>query len=174
MKKKMMILMLALAGFSAHADDMAGKDLGLGSETGYEFLTTDKSNCSGNSALLTNDGVDLRFISKCDGSILGWVDKVIDGRYLSGMGSMKGTFSLRTVTRPYDRFGNDSIALEICGASRQSELVGHPEGTPASSPALVDWYFRTAYQKNRKLLVQLFFNEFVYSGKCIGKIKLLP
>ncbi len=173
MKNYIMISLLTIAGLQAHAERLPATQFGLTPETGYLYAVTEDEKCDSRMEVrLTKPGGDPILITKCDGSMIGWVTRMVLPDELKRD---------RTTLDPhdhviisgivYDRFENDSINIYTCDESRADELQQFPNPDQATDAQEASNQLQALKDNGQASAVQLFFNQYVYSGKCIGSVK---
>jgi hypothetical protein len=171
---------VGLMAMSAHAARFSADHFGITPETGYLAAVTSGEQCDQKTDLLLHDQCYSdqcfhQFIYKCDSTIVGWVEKKANGAALeSDDFSTKDPYDFKLMLNTgNDSFGNpEYINIYTCGDSRNDDLAKDPKYT--ASRDAVSNYNKLMYIKDRKLnfKIQLFYNEFVHSGKCIAGIEI--
>lgn len=174
---KVLVTSLALAAvsFSAQAKRVAAEQVGLTPETGYLSAVTSDETCNPRTDVLLTERCNSSYdptgttcepflITKCDGSDIGWVEETVDGRDLYAVGKIGG-FNIRHQIP-------DVVDMNIytCDHDRDSDLVKDPSQTASRDVEGNEVALSYFANSGTKFRVQLFFNEFVLSGKCLGRI----
>lgn len=168
MEKMIIVGLLVLSATrSAQARKISAEHFGLTPETGYLYAVTPDETCDpATDILFKNEGM-IEYITKCDSSIIGWVERTANGADLShnGMG-----FDLFLHTGNRWNGQPEIINMYTCGSSRDSDLAKDPR-FKASRDVLGNLNLLSEVKKQGlSFKIQLFYNEYVLSGKCIGAI----
>jgi hypothetical protein len=166
LKVVVMSLSLVFLSFNARAGQVLGAEkFGLSEETGYREVVQDPSTCkSADQLVYTNyPGSDSpQFIRKCNGANIGWVELTVNGDNLE-FNSFDNGHTFNIVNQHSD------TNIYTCGHSRDDEFKNE-----AIKPSrdVEENFWKLADLKRRKapFKIQLFYNEYVMSGKCIGRI----
>lgn len=192
MKKTILIFLAVLLGTSsAHAERWPATRYGLTPETGFLNAVTVGETCNPKTDVLVFGPSDdqLEYITRCDRSPIGWVTRDVRGRDLSPDESQDHVFRYsrsgnlahrRGGLDPYDyqidlgayydKWENDTINIYTCDDSRKDELEKFPQIKPSKDAEQNFLKLKRAQIKGKNISIQLFFNEYIYSGKCIGAI----
>lgn len=167
--------LILIGSIQAHAERLPAVMFGLTPETGYlEAVTRDEVCDPQTDVLLSNRStVEKDFITKCDGSRIGWVTRIVKPEELTDITPSNLYADLEITTGEYEfRFINH-INIYTCGSSRAEELAGHPEVAPNRKARKMYQKLKRLAAEGRSVRIQLFYNEFVFSGKCIGGVEVL-
>lgn len=188
MGKAILVSLLVMASFmsaqgqqGAFAKEVAkksAKHFGLTPETGYLSAVRPGESCDLATDVVVTESCDSyglcfsQYITKCDSNIVGWVERTANGRDLRfGRGIHDFNLMLNTGMDP---FGDpEYINIYTCGSSRDSDLA--KDTRYAASRDVNDNFAKLAEIKSQKLnfKVQIFYNEYAHSGKCLGAIEIL-
>lgn len=175
----------------AQAERWPATRFGLTPETGYLNAVTEDETCNPQTDVLVGrmvNGAPER-ITKCDGSMIGWITRDVRGRDLSPDEAMDQFFLKKRSgpiehraggADPYDfqidigeemdPWENDTIKIYTCGENRRAELEKVKPVKRSADRKSIFLLLKWAQTKGKKISIELFFNEWVYSGKCIGAI----
>lgn len=172
MLKPILSSLILLAGLQAHAERLPATNFGLTPETGYLEVVTEGEVCNQDrDVLLTKVHGDPKFITKCDGSLIGWVTRtVLAEEHLADRISEYSYDRGIETGAVYDRFRNTEINIYACDEGRADELLKFPNKHAATDPKKTYERLEALKKSGKSVSMELFFNEFVYSGKCIGRV----
>lgn len=173
MLKAIFLSLIMITGLCANAERIPAKNFGLPPETGYLEAVTPDEHCDPRTDVLLRSSDSFEFITKCDGSNIGWITRYISPSDLRPDDESPGDlFDMEVdVGTVYDRWGNRSINVYVCDITREQELAEFPQVQPAKDAQATYKKMMGNKAKGKTQTVQLFFNEFLYSGKCIGGVK---
>lgn len=156
------------ATLSAQAKIYPARDFGLTPETGYLNAVTPDETCNPKTDVMIHNDSNFKYISKCDSSIIGWVEIVANGRALEV--DQNQSFGLVTGTRGSDQPGG--INIYTCRHGRDDELAGDTRYVASRDAEGNYRLLREAMRQGLNFKIQLFYNQYLYSGKCIGAIEV--
>lgn len=167
---------LSLAASAAQARVVPAENYGLQPTTGYVSAVTANETCDqSKNVLLAGDSWDDDiYITKCDSSIIGWTKRLIKTSDMERNDDGSWNVKLAYTPVPATPRTPRHINIYTCGDSREDELQQDPSGTPAKDFNQVDKTLKAAKDLNLSLRIELFYNQWVLSGKCIGKIEIVP
>lgn len=172
-KFTMITLSLLLSSLSVHAQVLSAEDFGLTPDTGYLTAVSDPAECKSPSQILYKTDSAAQYISKCDGSNIGWVERIVNGDDLEMLdGRNEPTINIVSYHNRNSYGRPSKINIYTCDRYRENEFVN--ETIKPSKDAVADsTHLRNLMKQKANFKVQLFYNEFVLSGKCIGRITVL-
>lgn len=161
----------ALAAYAQTAPSFTTTELGLPAETGYKNVVMKEQPCTqGVDVALEADAYDVeKFMRNCDGTNIGWQSLTINAEDLE-YGASDEVTELGLLVSPMGK----EISLETCGRNRAQEpgFLPNPPGSTGDAKLNYEILKRAAISK-RKIKIDLYFNEWILSGKCIGSIRYL-
>jgi hypothetical protein len=170
-KATMITLSLVLSSIAVRAQVLSAENFGLTPETGYVEATNDSAQCRAPSQILYRTESYMQFISKCDGSNIGWVERTVNGADLKINVYSTGEVTFNIVSyQNRDSAGQSSeINIYTCGRSRDDEF-GNETIKPSEDEEGNLKQLQSLKMRKANFKIQLFYNQYVLSGKCIGHI----
>lgn len=179
MFKTVVLSLVAAGSLSAQAATLLFKPHaeGLTPETGYKRMVDSYPCIQGEDILTKVEFNSPHYIQNCDLTNIGWVNVTVDSKNVipdTVLGGAAGDpYDFRIlIPNNYNKWGEtEYINIYTCGSSRKDEPGLFP--LPAGSLNNARQNFKKIMdlkRAGRNFKVDLYYNEFSKSGKCIGNI----
>lgn len=188
MKQQILVTAMVLAvtlGLNAHAEKREAKEIGIMPQMGYTHLVNEGESCEPSTDIVTSgqNYPDLNgnysnlptFIRKCDGSMIGWVEISANGADLGPDYVTEARLNHSEVMLRLGDHPNQVINIYTCDRSRADEFAKeqYQQNDPFRDPKADAKTLRFLQANKVNFKIKLFYNEYYWSGKCIGGIKIV-